>query len=335
MGFYAPAQIVQDARAHGIEVRPVCINQSRWDCTLERIERTNRHAVRLGMRLVKGLAVADSARIVAARMNASFETVDDVWRRSHVPTEALVQLAEADAFLPSLKLQRRDAIWAIKALRDEPLPLFAAASEREARAITEQQEPEVALRQMTAGHNVVADYSHVGLTLRDHPIAFLRKELTARRIVTCAEAMNARDGRWLMTAGLVLVRQKPGSAKGVMFITIEDETGPANLVVWPSLFERRRRIVLGSSMMAINGRVQREGEVAHLVAQQLFDLSGELAELTDRDLDFKLPTGRGDEFAHGSPGSPDSRDAAAAKPRDIFVPDLHIDTLKLKARNFH
>jgi error-prone DNA polymerase len=335
MGFYAPAQIVQDARAHGIEVRPVCINQSRWDCTLELIERTNRHAVRLGMRLVKGLAVADSARIVAARMNASFETVDDVWRRSHVPTEALVQLAEADAFLPSLKLQRRDAIWAIKALRDEPLPLFAAASEREARAITEQQEPEVALRQMTAGHNVVADYSHVGLTLRDHPIAFLRKELTARRIVTCAEAMNARDGRWLMTAGLVLVRQKPGSAKGVMFITIEDETGPANLVVWPSLFERRRRIVLGSSMMAINGRVQREGEVAHLVAQQLFDLSGELAELTDRDLDFKLPTGRGDEFAHGSPGSPDSRDAAAAKPRDIFVPDLHIDTLKVKARNFH
>lgn len=335
MGFYAPAQIVQDARAHGIEVRPVCINQSRWDCTLELIERTNRHAVRLGMRLVKGLAVADSARIVAARMNASFETVDDVWRRSYVPTEALVQLAEADAFLPSLKLQRRDAIWAIKALRDEPLPLFAAASEREARAITEQQEPEVALRQMTAGHNVVADYSHVGLTLRDHPIAFLRKELTARRIVTCAEAMNARDGRWLMTAGLVLVRQKPGSAKGVMFITIEDETGPANLVVWPSLFERRRRIVLGSSMMAINGRVQREGEVAHLVAQQLFDLSGELAELTDRDLDFKLPTGRGDEFAHGSPGSPDSRDAAAAKPRDIFVPDLHIDTLKLKARNFH
>ncbi len=335
MGFYAPAQIVQDARAHGIEVRPVCINQSRWDCTLELIERTNRHAVRLGMRLVKGLAVADSARIVAARMNASFETVDDVWRRSHVPTEALVQLAEADAFLPSLKLQRRDAIWAIKALRDEPLPLFAAASEREARAITEQQEPEVALRQMTAGHNVVADYSHVGLTLRDHPIAFLRKELTVRRIVTCAEAMNARDGRWLMTAGLVLVRQKPGSAKGVMFITIEDETGPANLVVWPSLFERRRRIVLGSSMMAINGRVQREGEVAHLVAQQLFDLSGELGELTDRDLDFKLPTGRGDEFAHGSPGSPDSRDGAAAKPRDIFVPDLHIDTLKVKARNFH
>ncbi|KQV83532.1 error-prone DNA polymerase [Rhizobium sp. Root1220] len=335
MGFYAPAQIVGDARAHGVEVRPVCINRSRWDCTLEEIGETGRHAVRLGMRMVKGLAVADAARIVTARMNSTFETVDDVWRRSHVPTEALVQLAEADAFLPSFKLPRRDALWAIKALRDEPLPLFAAASKREARAISEQQEPEVALRQMTQGHNVVQDYSHVGLTLRSHPVSFLRSDLNERRIVTCQEAMSARDGRRLMTAGLVLVRQKPGSAKGVMFITIEDETGPANVVVWPSLFEKRRQVVLGSSMMAINGRIHREGDVVHLVAQQLFDLSDDLSALADRDGDFKLPTGRGDEFAHGSPGSPDSRERASVKPRDIFVPDLHIDTLKVKSRNFH
>ncbi|MFB2608234.1 OB-fold nucleic acid binding domain-containing protein, partial [Rhizobium phaseoli] len=202
------------------------------------------------------------------------------------------QLAEADAFLPSLKLQRRDVIWAIKALRDEPLPLFSAAAEREARVIPEQQEPEVYLRQMTEGHNVVQDYGHVGLTLRDHPITFLRRDLQKRNIVTCSEAMNARDGRWLMAAGLVLVRQMPGSAKGVMFITIEDETGPANIVVWPSLFEKRRRIVLGSSMMAINGRIQREGEVVHLVAQMLFDLSGALSGLADRDSEFKLPAGR-------------------------------------------
>lgn len=131
MGFYAPAQIVGDARAHGVEVRPVCINQSRWDCTLEPIGNSDRHAVRLGFRRVKGLAVADAARIVAARMNSAFASVDDMWRRSGVPSEALVQLAKADAFLPSLKLARRDAIWAIKALRDEPLPLFAAAAERE------------------------------------------------------------------------------------------------------------------------------------------------------------------------------------------------------------
>jgi error-prone DNA polymerase len=149
--------------------------------------------------------------------------------------------------------------------------------------------------------------------------------------------MNGRDGRWLMAAGLVLVRQKPGSAKGVMFITIEDETGPANVVVWPSLFEKRRRVVLGSSMMAINGKIQREGDVVHLVAQQLFDLSGDLSGLADRDIDVKIPTGRGDEFAHGSPGSPDSRDRPkpVPQPRDIFVRDLHIDTLKVKARNFH
>ncbi|WP_426122783.1 error-prone DNA polymerase [Pararhizobium sp. PWRC1-1] len=336
MGFYAVAQIVGCAQKHGVEVRPVCVNNSRWDATLERIGNTGRHAVRLGMRLIRGLAASDAARIVAARADTDFESVDDMWRRSGVPSEALVQLAEADAFRPSLKQERRDALWAIKALRDEPLPLFSAAADREMRTIAEQQEPEVELRQMTEGHNVVEDYGHTGLTLREHPIAFLRRDLTSRSIVTCEEAMNARDGRWLMAAGLVLVRQKPGSAKGVMFITIEDETGPANIVVWPKLFEKRRRVVLGASMMAINGRIQREGDVVHLVAQQLFDLSGDLSGLADRDVSFKLPTGQGDEFAHGSPGGGDSRDRAPPpKPRDIFIPDLHIDTLRVKSRNFH
>lgn len=336
MGFYAPAQIVGDAQKHGVEIRPVCINRSRWDCTLETIGGSERHAVRLGMRMVKGLAVTDAARIVAARMDREFANVDDVWRRSEAPTEALVQLAEADAFFPTVKLPRRDALWAIKGLRDEPLPLFAAAAEREAAIVPEQQEPSVELRQMTEGHNVIQDYGHVGLTLRDHPVAFLRRDLHNRDIVTCEEAMGARDGRWLMAAGLVLVRQKPGSAKGVMFITIEDETGPANVVVWPPLFEKRRRIVLGSSMMAINGKIQREGDVVHLVAQQLFDLSADLSKLAGRDTEVKIPTGRGDEFAHGSPGSPDSRDRPKTMPeaRDIFVRDLHIDTLKMKSRNF-
>jgi len=334
MGFYAPAQIVGDARKHGIEVRPVCINRSRWDCTLETIEGSDRHAVRLGMRMVHGLAEIDAARIIAARADQPFENVDDLWRRSGVPAASLVQLAEADAFLSSLGLQRRDALWAIKALRDEPLPLFAAAAAREQRTIAEQREPEVSLRQMMEGHNVIQDYSHTGLTLRQHPLAFLRKDLAARNIVTCEEAMAARDGRWLMAAGLVLVRQKPGSAKGVMFLTVEDETGPANVVVWPTLFERRRQVVLGSSMMAINGRIQREGEVVHLVAQQLFDLTGDLSGLADRDEAFKLPTGRGDEFAHGTPGTPDSRERAVMKAREIYEPDRHIDTLKVRARNF-
>ncbi|GAK72751.1 error-prone DNA polymerase [Agrobacterium rubi TR3 = NBRC 13261] len=337
MGFYAPAQIVGDARVHGVEIRPVCINRSRWDCTLEPIGNTDRHAVRLGMRMVKGLAASDAARIVAARMNDGFSSVDDMWRRSGVPAASLVELAEADAFRPSLQLERRDALWSIKALRDEPLPLFAAAADREQKSIAEQAEPEVELRQMTEGHNVVADYGHVGLTLREHPMAFLRESLTKRSMVTCEDAMSARDGRWVYTAGLVLVRQKPGSAKGVMFITIEDETGPANVVVWPSLFEKRRRVVLGASMMAINGRIQREGEVVHLVAQQLFDLSADLSGLADMDVVFKAPSGRGDEFAHGSAGGGDSRDRQKPVPeaRDIFVRDLHIDTLKVKSRNFH
>ncbi|OCJ58639.1 hypothetical protein A6U94_23900 [Agrobacterium tumefaciens] len=186
---------------------------------------------------------------------------------------------------------------------------------------------------MTEGHNVIEDYGQTGLTLRQHLMAFLRKDLHDRNIITCNEAMTARDGRWVCTAGLVLVRQKPGSAKGVMFITIEDETGPANIVVGPSLFEKRRRVVLGSSMMAINGRIQPEGEVVHLVAQQLFDLSANLVGLADRDTELKLPTGRGDEFAHG--GGPDSRDSPKPiVPRDMFTPDLHIDTLKVKARKF-
>jgi len=336
MGFYAPAQIVSDARAHGVEIRPVCVNASRWDCTLEEIDGGRLCAVRLGMRMVKGLSTADAARIVAARADEPFASADNLWRRSGVPTAVLVKLAEADAFLSSLQLQRRDALWAIKALRDEPLELWAAAAEREVRQVAEMQEPGVALPAMRAGHEVVEDYSHTGLTLRQHPVAFLRKDLREKRMVTCAEAMAARDGRWLMTGGLVLVRQRPGSAKGVMFMTIEDETGIINAVVWPTLFERQRRLVLSASMLAINGRIQREGDVVHLVAQRLFDLSDDLGRLGERDEQFPLPYGRGDEFARGN-GAPDPRERpkAAAPARDMFVPDLLIDRLKVKSRNFH
>ena len=191
------------------------------------------------------------------------------------------------------------------------------------------------LRPMTAGGEVVEDYGHVGLTLRDHPVAFLREDLQRQRIVTCAEAMRARDGSWLTTAGLVLVRQMPGSAKGVMFITIEDETGIANLIVWPSVFEQHRRVILAARMLAVQGRIQREGEVVHLIAQRLQDLSGMLASVGEREAAFPLPHGRGDEFHHGSPGhDPRDQPPRGAKPRDIYVPDLHLDTIKAKARNF-
>jgi error-prone DNA polymerase len=333
MGFYAPAQIVRDARDHGVDVRPVCVNASRWDCTLEPTGREGRFAVRLGLRMVRGLANADAAALVAARAGEPFAAIADLWRRAGVPSASLVRIAEADAFRPALKLARREALWAIKALRDEPLPLFAAASAHEAKTVPEFSEPVVALRPMTAGGEVVEDYGHVGLTLRNHPVSFLRGDLRRARMVTCAEAMQARDGRWLQTAGLVLVRQMPGSAKGVMFITIEDETGIANLVIWPKVFEKQRRVILAARMMAVHGRIQREGEVVHLVAHRVTDLSSALASVGDRDAAFPLPHGRGDEFHHGSPGlDPRSLPPGAPKPRDI--PDLHIDTIKTKTRDF-
>lgn len=335
MGFYAPAQIVRDAREHGVEVRPVCVNASRWDCTLEPID-DERFAVRLGLRMVRGLANKDGAAIVASRADAPFESVDDLWRRARVPSASLVELADADAMRESLGLARREALWAIKALRDEPLALFAAAAEREARTVAEADEPDVTLRPMTSGGEVVEDYRHVGLSLRRHPVEFLRVDLAARRVVTCADAMRARDGRWLEAAGLVLVRQQPGSAKGVMFITIEDETGIANLVVWPSLFEKQRRVVLSAGMMSVRGRIQREGEVVHLVAQHLTDLSAELASVGVRDGGFPLPHGRGDQIRDGGSFGPDQRDLPprGLRTRDIYIPDLHIDSIKVKTRDF-
>jgi error-prone DNA polymerase len=155
------------------------------------------------------------------------------------------------AFQPSLGLARREALWAIKPLRDNPLPLFAAVSAWEETTVPEINEPVVALKAMTLGGEVIADYSHVGLTLRDHPPSFLREDLRRRRIVTCAEAMQSRDGKWLEAAGPVLVRQRPGSAKGVLFVTIEHETGIANLVIWAKVFEKYRRIVLGAEMLGL------------------------------------------------------------------------------------
>ncbi|PZQ19285.1 MAG: error-prone DNA polymerase [Ancylobacter novellus] len=334
MGFYAPAQIVRDARDHGVEIRPVCANASRWDCTLEPTDDETRFAVRLGLRMTKGLSNANAAAIVAARGERPFASVDDLWRRAGVPVAALTQIAEADAFRSSFGLARREALWAIRALRDEPLPLFAAASAREDEIVPEVAEPAVSLRPMTAGGEVVEDYRHVSLSLRAHPVAFLREDLKRRRMVTCLEAMEARDRRWVEIAGVVLVRQRPGSAKGVMFITLEDESGVANLVVWPNVFEKNRRTILSAGMIAVYGRVQREGEVVHLVVQRLTNLSAELASVGERDGAFPLPHGRGDEVHHGSTPDPRGPRSKGLRPRDIYVRDLHLETIKVKTRDF-
>ncbi|HEV2865511.1 MAG TPA: OB-fold nucleic acid binding domain-containing protein, partial [Allosphingosinicella sp.] len=278
MGFYAPAQIVRDAREHGVEVRPVCVSRSEWDCVLEEDlsgEAPPLHGegfecarpllpLRLGMRMVKGLVAGHAAKILAARAQAPFASIEDVWRRSGVPVAALEKLADADAFR-CFGLDRRQALWRVRGLGDAPLPLFAAADARGA-------EPEVALTALTAGREVVEDYRSIQLTLRAHPLSFVRPELERRGSIPCAGLAHIRDGRKVRLSGIVLIRQRPG-AGNVTFITIEDESGIANIIVWQRLFERHRRVVMAAAMIAVEGKVQKEGEVIHIVADRLEDES--------------------------------------------------------------
>lgn len=320
MGFYAPAQIVRDARAHGVEIRPVCVNASRWDCTLEpgKKQTTARGlAVRLGLRMAKGLANQDAAALIAARGEQPFTGMEELWQRAGVSVAALERLAEADAFgaLGRQGLDRRQALWALRGLADTALPLFAAA-DRGQRPRPEVVEQPVTLNPMTEGREVVEDYASIGLSLRRHPVAFLRPALRARGITPCAALETTRDGKRLEVAGIVLVRQRPGSAKGVMFITIEDETGIANVIVWPSVFEKQRRLVLSAGMISCRGRLQREGAVIHIVTEQLNDMSDLLRSVGRNDSAFPFKTGRGDEAKHG--GGPDPRGLRPA--RDIILP---------------
>ncbi len=341
MGFYAPAQVVRDAVEHGVDVRPVCANASRWDCTLEPTGRTDRQgrpvfAVRLGLRMARGLSNQHGAQLVAHRGEASYVSVEEVWRRADIPAAALERLAEADAFR-GLGLDRRQAMWAVKGLADTVLPLFAAA-DRGHRPEPELVEPAVALVPMKDGREVVEDYRSVGLSLRRHPVAFLRAELATRGMVACADLTRTRDGRRVVVPGIVLVRQKPGSAKGVMFMTIEDETGVANLILWPDRFERQRRLVLSAGMVACHGRVQREGEVTHVITDRLEDLSDLLRGVGEMEDAFPLRHGRGDGATH--PGAHDPRDGASTRPvsgkaRDIHAPDRRpASGIKVPTRDF-
>ena len=337
MGFYAPAQVVRDAREHGVEIRPVCVNASRWDCTLEqRGDKRRGLAVRLGLRMVKGLPNQHGAQLVAHRAGEPYRSVEEVWRRADVPAAALERLAEADAFR-GVGLDRRQALWAVKGLADTVLPLFAAA-DAPRRPLPELVEPQVMLTPMKDGREVVEDYRSIGLSLKRHPVAFLREALRARKMVACADLARIRDGRRVIVPGIVLVRQKPGSAKGVMFITIEDETGVANLVLWQDRFAAQRRLVLSAGMIACHGKVQREGEVVHVITDRLEDLSDLLRSVGERDEPFPIQHGRGDGATH--PGARDPRDGPGAGPggrpvRDIFVPNLRLGSgIKVPRRDF-
>jgi error-prone DNA polymerase len=232
-------------------------------------------ALRLGFRQVKGLAQADAEAIVEAR-GAGYDSVASLWRRARTGRGALRKLAAADAFT-SLGLNRRQALWAITGLDDTPLPLVAAA-EREASA-GPGREPQVVLPASPMSEEVALDYRALSLSLKDHPMALLRQRLREEGYVESSQLAALPRGRRVKTAGVVITRQRPGTASGVIFITLEDETGNANLIVWPKTFDRFRRAVLQATVMAVSGPIQREGEVVHVLAERIWSLDASLGRL--------------------------------------------------------
>jgi error-prone DNA polymerase len=312
MGFYAPAQIVGDARKNGVEVREIDVSFSFSQSTLE--EACGKyHAVRLGFRQIDGFKWADpdeeflriennkrqeikkpkpedwGERIVAARERRRFTSLEDFARDTGLPKRALILLADADAFR-SIGLDRRAALWAVRRLPDDvPLPLFEISIARE-----QPDENARPLPAMPLPEQVVADYQTIRLSLKGHPMEFLRAMFVKERVVTCAAVCDANDRQRVRCAGVVLVRQRPGSAKGVVFMTLEDETGIANIVVWPKVMEHFRKEVMGARLILVEGTVQSSPEkVVHLVAERLFDRSHDLVRLSDDALGRRHPVPAG------------------------------------------
>ncbi|MDC7675557.1 error-prone DNA polymerase [Asticcacaulis machinosus] len=300
MGFYAPAQLIRDAKAHGVEVRWFCPNASRWDCTLEPTGRLGRMAVRLGFRLINGIKSKDVADLILARGEQAYKSIPDLWRRAKTSVPTLRKLARADAFEAAFKLSRPDALHAIRSLGSDVLPLFDGLLDDTGRSESEINPAEITFRRMTDGANVVEDYNQVGFSRGAHPMTFLRSDLQAKGYVTCDEAMASKDMRYVQVAGMVTVRQRPGSANGVIFLTMEDETGISNVVIWEKTAELYKREVFGSSLILITGQIQREGEIVHLIARSVADLSPMLADIGGRDLPLSMPRHPGDEAQHSS-----------------------------------
>ncbi|MEM7746925.1 MAG: error-prone DNA polymerase [Pseudomonadota bacterium] len=309
MGFYAPAQLVRDAREHGVEVRPVDVNYSDWDCTLEPTDDRERPAMRLGLRQVDGLRKDDAEKIIAGRVRqavhssastdtAGFKDAHDVMRHSGVSRAALEKLAAADAFR-STGRDRRQALWDVRGLSSAaPLPLFQWSDARE-----DGEEPAVQLPQMPLSEHVINDYQTLRLSLKAHPISFLRERLKKQRVVSCIELRDLRDGTYIAIAGVILVRQRPGSAKGVVFMTIEDETGIANSVVWPKTLEKYRKVIMTARLIFISGRIQRHEDIIHVVCHHLEDRSDWLGELSEWAKDMPAPIANADEVRRPDPGS--------------------------------
>ena len=278
MGFYQPAQLVRDAREHGVEVRPVDILASDWDSTLEGGEEGGLRAVRLGLRQIGGLREAEGQRLVEARA-AGPRTLREIAARAALSRQTLELLAEADT-LRSLGLDRRQGLWAVKGLGPEAkarteAPLLALMGPPA--------ETPAVLPIMALSTHVDEDYRTAGLSLKAHPCAFFRTLLTDLGAVTAARLKDLRNGARVAVGGLVLVRQQPGTAKGVVFATLEDETGAANAVVWPDVFKANRRTVMASRFLVVHGRLQRVGDVIHVVAERFTDLTSRLADLREAE----------------------------------------------------
>ena len=275
LGFYSPSQLVQDAKRHGVKVLPADVTISGWDSTLETIEGAERPAVRLGLSLLRGMKDDAAERIENSRAVRPFKSVHDLARRAQLNRHDLHVLADANA-LAALAGNRREALWhSVAAVPDKDMLAIAAVQD---------ETPE--LGAPSEGSEIVADYRSVGLTLGRHPLQLLRPQLLVNRLMPASTLRSYPNGRLARACGIVTVRQRPGTAKGVIFMTLEDETGNVNVIVWPGLLERQRKEVLGASLLAVYGVWQREGEVQHLVAQRLVDMSHLLGGLQFTSRDF-------------------------------------------------
>ncbi|EAQ30026.1 DNA polymerase III subunit alpha [Erythrobacter sp. NAP1] len=341
MGFYAPAQIVRDAREHGVEVLPPDVNASQWDCTLEEIGeagdgetgRLDKHiAMRMGLRQIDGLPEHIAAQLIAAREEGGgYRDVAELRERGGLGPAHIERLASADAFT-SLGLSRRQALWDARSLIAGPdLPLFRAAAERDEGA----ERARTQLPAMPLSEEVVADYQTTRLSLKAHPMSFLRAGLAERGFVRACDLRNRKFRSMVKVAGVVLIRQRPGSAKGVCFITLEDETGVINLVVWPDLKEKQRRVVMGARLMEVRGRVEYDDEVIHVIAHHMDDATDQLYSLSDDMLN--APVARADHVHSPLPSQVGGKrvmnprddlidsDAEAIRPRDLIdeLPDAN------------
>ncbi|MGB5560558.1 MAG: OB-fold nucleic acid binding domain-containing protein, partial [Paracoccaceae bacterium] len=312
MGFYAPAQIVRDAHEHGVEVRPPDVNFSDWDNTLEPAG-SGKFAVRLGLRQIDGIRRAAADRITSSR-STPFASLLDLKTRAGIDAGTIRRLSAADA-VRSLALDRRAALWEARALRDAPdLPLFTASD-----TLDEGDEVPVVLPEMPTCEHVVADYQTLRLSLKAHPMSFLRNSMARQHYVAAGDLSRMHNGQRISLAGIVLIRQRPGSAKGVCFITLEDETGVANLVVWPKVMAQYRKVIMASRLIDVKGYVQREADVIHIVAQHLEDRSDALHRLSNDPQEVQAA--RKDHGIHPSPTS------SHRHPRNVrIIP---------KSRDFH